>query len=105
MKLTQNQHLTKKFEAFKNVVIVDDDIDNYIRVVKNNKNNTEYIRIVIDKKRITAFVGKHEPIDEIKKRAKKFILNLKDWQRDQIAGNFLEPSLPLIYGNTYEELG
>jgi group I intron endonuclease len=84
MKLTQTQHLTKKFEAFKNVAIVDDDIDNYIRVVKNNRNNTEYVRIVIDKKRITTFVGKHEPIDEIKERAKNFILNLKEWQRSQI---------------------
>ena len=92
MKLTQNQHLTKKFEAFKDVAIVDADIDNYIHVIKNNNNNTEYVRIIIDKKRITAFVGKHEPIDEIKKRAKNFILNLKEWQRSQIeSGNPLEP--------------
>jgi hypothetical protein len=97
--------LTKKFEAFKDVSIDDANIEKYIHVVKNNNNNTEYVRIVIDKKRITTFVGKHEPIDEIKKRARNFILNLKDWQRDQIAGNSLEPSLPLIYGNTYEELG
>mgnify|MGYP006451882763 FL=1 len=82
MKLTQKQHLTKKYDIFKDVVIVDDDIDSYIRVIKNNTNNTEYIRIVIDKKR-TAFVGKHEPIDKIKERAKKFILDLKEWQRSQ----------------------
>ncbi len=43
-------------------------------------------------------------IDE-KDRAKEFILNLKEWQRNQIAGNSLELSLPLVYGNTYEELG
>lgn len=84
MKLTQNQHLAKKYELSKDVVIVDDDIDKYIRVLKNNTNNTEYVRIVIDKKRITTFVGKHEPIDEIKERAKKFILDLKEWQRSQI---------------------
>ena len=83
MKLTQKQHLTKKYDLFKDVVIVDDDIDKYIRVIKNYTNNTEYIRIVIDKKR-TNFVGKHEPIDEIKERAKKFILDLKEWQRSQI---------------------
>ena len=82
MKLTQKQHLTKKYDIFKDVVIVDDDIDSYIRVIKNYTNNTEYIRIVIDKKR-TNFVGKHEPIDEIKERAKKFILDLKEWQRSQ----------------------
>jgi len=92
MKLTQTQHLAKKFEAFKNVLIDDDKIEQYIHVIKNNNNNTEYVRIIIDKKRITAFVGKHEPIDEIKKRAKNFILNLKEWQRDQIeSGNPLEP--------------
>jgi hypothetical protein len=84
MKLTQTQHLTKKFEAFKNVLIDDEKIEQYIHVIKNNNNNTEYVRIIIDKKRITTFVGKHEPIDEIKKRAKNFILNLKEWQRDQI---------------------
>ena len=83
MKLTQTQHLTKKYDLFKDVVIVDDDIDKYIRVIKNYTNNTEYIRIVIDKKR-TNFVGKHEPIDKIKERAKKFILDLKEWQRSQI---------------------
>jgi hypothetical protein len=84
MKLTQTQHLAKKFEAFKNVLIDDENIEQYIHVIKNNNNNTEYVRIIIDKKRITTFVGKHEPIDEIKKRAKNFILNLKEWQRDQI---------------------
>jgi hypothetical protein len=47
--------------------------------------------LAIDKKRITTFVGKYEPIDEIKERAKKFILDLKEWQRSQIAGNSLEP--------------
>ena len=91
MVLTQNQQLTKKYERFKDVVIVDDDIDKYIRVLKNNTNNTEYVRIVINNKRITTFVGKHETIDEIKNRAKNFILELNDWQRDQIAGISLEP--------------
>jgi group I intron endonuclease len=86
MKLTQKQHLTNKYDRFKDIVIVDDDVDNYIRVLKNNTNNTEYVRIVINKKRITTFVGKHETIDEIKTRAKKFILDLKEWQRNQTDG-------------------
>ena len=42
MKLTQTQHLTKKFEAFKNVLIDDEKIEQYIRVIKNNNNNTEW---------------------------------------------------------------
>ena len=91
MELTQNQHLTKKYDRFKDVVIVDDDIDKYIRVLKNNTNNTEYVRIVINNKRITTFVGKHESIEKIKNRAKTFILEIKDWQRNQIAGISLEP--------------
>ena len=90
MKLTQNQHLTKKYEIFKDVIIDDDNMDKYIRVIKNNNNNTEYVRIVIDKIK-TTFVGKYEPIEIVKDRAKEFILNLKEWQRNQIAGNSLEP--------------
>jgi hypothetical protein len=91
MRQVQEQHLTKKYERFKDVVIVDDDVDKYIRVLKNNTNNTEYVRIVINNKRITTFVGKHEKIEEIKHRAKIFILQMKEWQRSQIAGNSLEP--------------
>lgn len=91
MKLTQNQHLTKKYEVFKNVSI-DDDIEKYIHVIKNNQNNTEYIRIIIDKIK-TTFVGKYEPLDSILNRARNFILDLKKWQHCQIAGNSLEPLL------------
>lgn len=91
MRQVQEQHLTKKYDRFKDVVIVDGDIDKYIRILKNNTNNTEYVRIVINNKRITTFVGKHEKIEEITSRAKKFILELKEWQRSQIAGNSLEP--------------
>jgi len=78
MRLTQKQHWTKKFDIFRDVVI-GDDIDKYIHIIKNNTNNTEYIRVVIDKKK-TTFVGKYQPIDTIKKRAKEFILELKEWQ-------------------------
>ncbi len=79
MKLTQKQHLIKKFEIFRDVVIVDDNIDTYVRVIKNNTNNTEYVRVVIDKKK-TTFVGKYESIEVVKKRARNFILELKEWQ-------------------------
>ena len=78
MKLTQKQHWTKKFDIFRDVVI-GDDIYKYIHIIKNNTNNTEYIRVVIDKKK-TTFVGKYQPIDTIKNRAKEFILELKEWQ-------------------------
>ena len=90
MKTTQNQHLTQKYELFKDVFVDDENIENYIRVIKNNNNGTEYIRIIIDNKK-TTFVGKYEPITTIKNRAIQFIFDLKKWQRDQIAGNSLEP--------------
>lgn len=103
MKLVQDKNLTKKFELFKNIKI-DDNIDKYIHIIKNNKNNTEYVRVVIDKIK-TTFVGKYEPIENIKNRAISFINDLKKWQRDQIARTPLESSLPLTYGNSCEELG
>ena len=102
MKLTQQQHLTTKFERLKHIVFNDDNLDKYIRVIKNNTNNTEYVRIVVENKRITTFVGKHETIDEIKTRAKKFILDLKEWQRSQIAGNSLEPKTTTSRWKHYE---
>ena len=85
MKLTQNQHLTKKYELFKNVSIDDEDIEQYIRIIRNNNNNTEFVRVVIDKIK-TQFVGKYEPIETIKQRAINFILELKDLQCSQIVG-------------------
>lgn len=90
MMTTQNQHYDKKFIRFKHVTIDETYIDQYIRVIKNNKENTEYIRVVIDKIK-TTFVGRYENINTIKQRAKLFITDLIKWQRDQIAGNPLEP--------------
>jgi hypothetical protein len=72
-------------DAFKNALIDYENIEQYIHVIRNNNNDTEYVRIVIDKIKAT-FVGKYEPIDEIKKRARNFILDLKDRPRDQIDG-------------------
>ena len=89
-RLTQKQHLSKKYELFKNVIIDDTQIDSYIRVVRNNTNNSEYVRIVINKIRAT-FVGKSDTTEVLKERARQFILNLQEWQRNQIAGNPLEP--------------
>jgi hypothetical protein len=103
MKLSQNQHSNQKFEKFKNVTIDENNIDQYIHIINSETMGT-YIRIIINKVR-TTFVGKYETIDTITDRARLFILNLLKWQRDQIAGNPLEPSLPLTNGNISEELG
>ena len=35
----------------------------------------------------TTFVGKYETIDNIKLRARQFILDILEWQRIQTAGN------------------
>jgi hypothetical protein len=104
MAVVQKQHLSKKFDQFKEVVFDVSNIDKYIHVVRNNLQNYEYVRVINGKTK-ASFVGKYETIDEIKNRARMFMLELIKWQRDQIAGTPLEPSLPLTYGNTCEELG
>jgi len=104
MKNAQEQHLSKKFEMLRHVTVDQANIDKYIRVIKNNTLNFEYVRVTIDKIR-TTFVGKFETIEEIKERARTFIKELVKWQCDQIAGNSLESSLPLQLGNTLEEHG
>jgi len=104
MKLSQNQHLSKKYQIYKNVTVDETKIDDYIRVIRNNSTNSEYIQVTINKVQ-TTFVGKYESIESIKERARNFIMNLIQWQRDQIAGNSLELSLPLTLGNICEELG
>jgi len=104
MKLVQNQHTDKKFAKYKNVTVDENKIDNYLSIIHDSKTNTDYVRVTIDKIR-TTFVGKYENIEDIIKRARVFILDLIKWQRNQIAGNSLEPSLPLTDGNINEELG
>lgn len=94
MVVVQKQHEDKRFDQFKDVIFDDANIDKYIHVIRNNTLNYEYIRVSIGKIR-TTFVGKFETIDDIKNRARMFILDLIKWQRDQIAGTSLEPSLPL----------
>ena len=91
MYLTQNQHLTLKFDKFKETKIDESDIEKYIHVISNNRENSKYISVVIDKIR-TTFVGKHETLEQTRQRAIEFIQSIITWQRDQIAGNSLELS-------------
>ena len=70
MKNTQQQHLAKKFEMFNDVAVNCDDIEKYMRIRKNHKNNTEFVNVIIDKKQVS-FVGKYETIDDLKNRAIK----------------------------------
>jgi hypothetical protein len=93
MERVQKIHAINRFEKYKNIPI-DNNIDKYIHIIKNNTLNYEYVRVTINKMR-TTFVGQYETIEEIKNRARKFILDILEWQRFQTAGTSLEPSLPL----------
>ena len=93
MERVQKIHAINRFEKYKNIPI-DSNIDKYIHIIKNNTLNYEYVRVTINKMR-TTFVGQYETIEEIKNRARKFILDISEWQRFQTAGTSLEPSLPL----------
>jgi hypothetical protein len=104
MKRVQKIHSNNRFDKYKNIDIDKDNIEKYISIIKNNTLNYEYIRVTFGKMR-TTFVGKYETIEEIKERARQFILDILEWQRVQTAGTSLEPSLPLTSGNICEELG
>jgi group I intron endonuclease len=102
MKRVQKIHSINRFDKYKNIDIDKNNIDKYITIIKNNTLNYEYIRVTFGKLR-TTFVGKYEPIENIKQRARQFILDILEWQRIQTAGTSLEPSIPLTYGNICEE--
>ena len=87
----QKIHAINRFEKYKNIQIDSNNIDSYIRIVKNNTLNYEYVRVTINKLQ-TTFVGQYETIEEIKNRARQFILDIIKWQRDQTAGTPLEPN-------------
>ena len=103
MERVQKIHAINRFEKYKDIPIDNNNIEKYIHIIKNNTLNYDYIRVTINKMR-TTFVGQYETIEEIKTRARKFILDIIEWQRFQTAGTSLEPSLPLTCGNVCEEL-
>ena len=104
MKRSQTQHFENKFHRYPNVRIDENNIDAYIHVIRNNILKYDYITVKIEKIK-TSFVGKYETIEELRARARLFILTLIKQQHDQIAGTPLEPSLPLANGNISKELG
>jgi group I intron endonuclease len=100
----QKQHLSKKFEKFRNVSVCDKDIEQYISIIRNHRLNYDFVRVTIDKIR-TTFVGKFETIEQTKERAREFIKELIEWRNSLMRETTLEPSLPLQSGNILEELG
>jgi len=84
MKRVQKQHLVNRFEKYKDINIDANNIDKYISTIKNNILGYEYVVIKFNKMRST-FIGKYETIEEIKNRARQFILDILEWQRIQTA--------------------
>jgi len=66
----------KKYERFKNVKILDDDIDNYIKPLR--RDNIQYGWYVYIDRVKADFGGVHISLDESKKSAREFILKLKE---------------------------
>ena len=71
-----NYFKDKKYERFKNVKYLDDDIEKYIKPL--NRNNSQYGWYVYIDKIKADFGGIHIPLDESKNNAKEFIINLKN---------------------------
>jgi group I intron endonuclease len=81
----------KKFERFKDVTKIDDDIDQYIKPLNRNKSQYGWY-VYIDRKKAD-FGGVHISLEDSKKEAKEFIITLKKNQlaKHLAAGNPLEP--------------
>jgi group I intron endonuclease len=99
-----NYYKDKKYERFKDIKYIDDDIEKYIKPLK--RNNEQYGWYVYIDRIKADFGGVHIPLDKSKISAIEFIQNLKNHLAKHLdAGIPLEPSLPLSIGNFCEELG
>ena len=82
----------QKFERFRNISLIDDDIEKYIKPL--NRDNSQYgWYVYIDRKKAD-FGGVHITIEDSKKMAINFINKLKEEQKATYldAGNSLEPT-------------
>jgi hypothetical protein len=100
-----NYYRDKKIHKFSNIIIedIDEDFEKYVRPL--NRNKIQYGWYVYIQRKKVDFGGVHISLDESKKMALDFIYELKYSVKHLDAGNPLEPSLPLSYGNIEEELG
>jgi len=100
-----NYYKDKKFERFKDVNILDDNFDNYIKPLK--RNNKQYGWYVYIDRRKADFGGVHISLEESKKNAIEFVNSLRELVSNtfKLTGTPLEPLLPLTTGNVCEELG
>lgn len=82
----------KKFERFKNITKIEDNIEKYIKPL--NRNNSQYGWYVYIEKCKADFGGVHIPLEKSKKDAIEFINKLKNQlAKYLVAGSPLEPIL------------
>ena len=82
----------KKFERFKNITKIEDNIEKYIKPL--NRNNSQYGWYVYIEKCKADFGGVHIPLEKSKKDAIEFINKLKNQlAKHLVAGSPLEPIL------------
>jgi len=99
-----NYFKDKQLERFRHIEHIDNDIEKYIKPLK--RENIQYGWYVYINRVKADFGGVHIPLDESKKNAIEFVNILKNQlAKHLVAGNPLEPSLPLTTGNVCEELG
>ena len=80
----------KKYERFKDIKVIDNDIEKYIKPL--NRNKTQYGWYVYIENKKADFGGVHISLDESKESAKEFIISLKNQLSKHLAaGNPLEP--------------
>jgi group I intron endonuclease len=80
----------KKFERFKDIKQIDDDIEQYIKPL--TRNNEQYGWYVYIERKKADFGGVHTSLAESKENAKEFIIYLKNQlAKHLVAGNPLEP--------------
>lgn len=97
-------YCNKKFDRFKSINSIDDDITKYIKPLI--RNNSQYGWYVYIQNKKADFGGVHISLDESMNSAKEFILKLKNHLAKHLdAGTPLEPLLPLTNGNICEDLG
>lgn len=99
-----NYFKDKKFERFKDIKKIDNDIEKYIKPLK--RYNEQYGWYVYIDRCKADFGGIHIPLEESKQSAIEFVHKLKESfsNASKLSGTSLEPSLPLTIGNDCEEL-
>ena len=84
-----NYFKNKKYERFKDVIKIDDDIEKYIKPL--NRYNSQYGWYVYIEQNKADFGGIHIPLEKSKQDAKEFIMRLKNHLAKHLdAGNPLE---------------